>query len=396
MERIANTVAERFADELGADLAGAYLYGSLVQRTFAPGESDLNLLLVVSEEASIHELRRLFRPLWGKYGRQLQRAPLIATRPALARHFQLYPTLAHHLVNEVRSLLARTVDWPPLPRLTPHDTYVRQALALMQASVALAPEMEGVGERPLTPLRRAARQILGEPVSPGETAVDLFARLHRELDPKIAALPTEQRWTSTRTATSPLLPGLQATYRRNVEHIVLAFAQLAPGQLQAIAWEKMARRLGKEYKTLQVTSSAQFRLIHEMERPLDITFQRSQHTWGVDVLKSLETESWRQFRQAARLPSNLQLDQLPNAYLTAGDEEIHDVIHDFQNRLLNVQLEHELLVRLLDVKKFEPPQPLPGRDAPNPQRIDAILQHAGWWADYYTAAMRAAWMSGAR
>jgi hypothetical protein len=180
---------------------------------------------------------------------------------------------------------------------------------------------------------------------------------------------------------------LQATYQHNVENIVLAFAQLSPGQLRAIAWEKLARRLGKEYKTLQVTSSAQFRLIHEMERPLDITFQRSKRTWGVDVLRSLETDPWRQFRQAARLPSTLQIDQLPNAYLTADEDDIHDVIHDFQNRLLNVQLEHELLIRLLDVQKFEPPQPLPGRDAPNSQRIDAILQHAGWWSDYYAGAM---------
>jgi hypothetical protein len=387
MERIANAIAERFADELGADLEGAYLYGSLVQRTFTPGESDFNLLLIVSESASIHEMRRVFRPLWGEYGRQLKRAPLIARPAALARHFQLYPTLAHHLVNEARSLLARTVDWPPLPRLTPHDTYLRQALALMRASSALAPEMKGVGERPLLPLRRVARHILGEPVSPAVTAVDLFARLHQELDPKIAALPSEQPWTSRRTATSPLLPGLQATYQHNVENIVLAFAQLSPGQLRAIAWEKLARRLGKEYKTLQVTSSAQFRFIHEMERPLDITFQRSKRTWGVDVLRSLETDPWRQFRQAARLPSTLQIDQLPNAYLTADEDDIHDVIHDFQNRLLNVQLEHELLIRLLDVQKFEPPQPLPGRDAPNSQRIDAILQHAGWWSDYYAGAM---------
>ncbi len=63
------------------------------------------------------------------------------------------------------------------------------------------------------------------------------------------------------------------------------------------------------------------------------------------------------------------------------------LIHDFQNKLLNIQLEHELLVRFGIVQRFTPPEPLPEREAPNHQRIELIFKHFHWWTNFYTDQM---------
>jgi hypothetical protein len=56
--------------------------------------------------------------------------------------------------------------------------------------------------------------------------------------------------------------------------------------------------------------------------------------------------------------------------------------------MLNIQLEHELLGRLQGLERFVPPAPVPGRDTPPRQRLDAIFQHLDWWTEYYVEQMR--------
>ncbi len=47
----------------------------------------------------------------------------------------------------------------------------------------------------------------------------------------------------------------------------------------------------------------------------------------------------------------------------------------------------KLLYRLLDVSRSEPEQPLPRRDEPLTERIDAIAEHLRWWTKHYTQQM---------
>jgi len=67
-------------------------------------------------------------------------------------------------------------------------------------------------------------------------------------------------------------------------------------------------------------------------------------------------------------------------------DAIHVLIHDLQNRLLNVQLEHELLYRLLSFERFDQPA-LPDRDAPSTERLDGIFEQLDWWSAQYVAKM---------
>jgi hypothetical protein len=128
-------------------------------------------------------------------------------------------------------------------------------------------------------------------------------------------------------------------------------------------------------------------MIVEIERPLDLVFLRYQHEWGKHPLDEIQLSQRQILRHAARLPLVVQIDLLPNAYLTQDDSKLHDIVHDFQNKLLNVQLEHELLCRLQKIERFVPPEPLPDRSTPSPIRIDAIFKQLGWWAEYYANEM---------
>lgn len=395
MERIVHAVINTLAKELGASLENAYLYGSLAQRTYEMGDSDINLLLVVSEDLPIHKLRASFWPLWQEYRRRLLRAPLVATPRTLARHLLLHPALRDHLadsgqvVHGVGDVLA---NLPPLPASTPEETYAYLAHQALLASAALAPDRRSTAEQAVNQrrLRSLARRIFGQPVSSQETAVTTFARIQEHLAPLINSLPNLPPWESTRIATSPMVPGLQATYVKDLENLILVFNQLTAKQLSSIGWSKLAERLAKEYNVIFVTSSVQLRLINQYETPMDLFFKRTKHTWGEDPLRDLQASTYYKLRQAARRPSAILLDSLPNAYLTTPSQEMGTVVHDFQNKMLNVQLESELLKRLGVVDFGAPPTPLPGRETPLPERITAIMRHLDWWAGHYTTAMRQA------
>ncbi len=395
MERIVNAVVNTLSNELGSALENAYLYGSLAQRTYEMGESDINLLLVVSEGLDIHALRAVFLPLWQEYGRRLLRAPLVTTRRTLARHLLLNPVLSDHLASEGQPLVDSgnmLTSLPAQPALNLQDTYAYLAHEALLASAALAPELWPPEEQAENrrKLRSLARRIFGEGVDPQETAVSTFARIQEYLIPIINELPTDQPWQSLRTATSPMLPGLQATYAKDLEKMILVFNQITAKQLASIGWGKLAGRLAKDYTGLYVTTSVQLRLVNEFETPLDIFFKRNKRTWGEDPLGDLATTNYYKLRQAARRPSSILVDSLPNAYLTRPESEVGDIIHDFQNKMLNVQLESELLGRMGLVERAKPPMPLPGRESPPKERIDAIFGHLDWWTDHYTKAIQQA------
>ncbi len=393
MERIVNAVINTLSKELGNELENAYLYGSLAQRTYEIGESDINILLVISENLDLYKLRTIFFPLWQEYGRRLLRGPIIATRRTLARHLLLHPVFSNHLVNDGQPLIksgSMLTHLPTQSSAQPQDTYAFLAHEALMASAALAPDLWAPEEHAenMGRLRRLARLIFGTAIDPQETAVATFARIQEHLCPIINDLPSSQPWKSVRTATSPMLPGLQATYTKDLEKIILVFNQITAKQLASVGWDKLALRLKQDYNGVFITTSAQLRLVNEFETPLDLFFKRSKRTWGEDPLGDLQTTTYYKLRQAARRPSGVLIDSLPNAYLTSPENEMGKIIHDFQNKLLNVQLESELLGRMGLIDRTKPSLPLPDRGAPFQERINAIFYHLDWWADHATQAMQ--------
>jgi hypothetical protein len=388
-EAIKNVVAT-LTQKLASQLEAIYLFGSVLDGTYQSGESDVNLWLVTADSHNIHDFRAVIQPIWHEYGDILQHAPWISPRFAFLRHIELNPLLAYHLVESGRQIFGEVNLLTDLPTSTRHEMYAYMVAELTQASAALAPNMleENVAEARLLQLQRLGRRLLGKEAVEGTTTTTLFARLQAWLQQKTADLPSDQPWTK-KVPPDVTLPGLQAIYRES-GHVVMVFADLVPKMIESNEWMGLGEDLSGEYKGMRVVTADHLRLMIQYNTPLDLKLRRYEHQWGLDPLAELEVETWRVLRTAANIPSYTRTIPFPHAYFTNSDDKINKVIHDFQNRMLNIQLEHELLCRLEHIQRFTTPEPLPGPDVPQLERITSIFQHFDWWSNYYTQKMREA------
>jgi hypothetical protein len=288
MQEVVNAVVASLSRKLGDQLRAVYLYGSLVQGHYQPDESDINLLAVVADGTSIHAIRDIFHPIWREEGNRLRRAPLIAQEGAFVRHLRLSPTLAQHLGREGQQLLGPPDHLPDCPPLNPHIAVAHLASEAMEVSTALTPDLqepEIAGAR-LPQLRRLARRLHGKPMAKEESAVHLFALIQHYLSSQMDNLPAAKAWRSARTpaAASPLLPGLQAIYKRTDNTMVLAFTDLSPQQITTMPWQGLSQQLADQCTGLVVTTTTQLCLASAFARPLDLCLQRDQLDRGLDPL----------------------------------------------------------------------------------------------------------------
>ena len=392
MNAALNNITQTLVADLGAQLEAVFLFGSQAAQQYKTAVSDTNLLLITAPDANIHAIRRSFYPLWQQHKMVLKRAPLVANRHALKRHLQLNPHLALNLLQHGQQLAGK-----PMPdgyfrtSVNPAEVYAHLAQQLLDASAALSQTSDSQAE---VMLNRLARQISNQPLAQGETAVTQYNLVQQALTTVLNQLPAAKNWhKAAQTGPgSPTIPGLQAIYNENNKNIFV-FNQLTPAQISQINWQALAQHLPQSDASLHITTVAQFCLMTLYNKALDLRFNKYQHKWGIHFLPRLTASSRQILRQAARMPSQILIDALPHSFLTAtnsNDDTLHKLIHDYQNRMLNIQLENELLFRLrLIPAKYEPPEPLPPPTTASPKRLDAIFQHLEWWADFYQSALQA-------
>lgn len=392
MRKTVDLIVKQIASALEDQLEAIFLYGSVAQGFHQPDESDVNLFLVTTEDCDIFSLRERFAPIWQDHAKTLKRAPCFANRHAFARHLQLNTLLAHHIVRDGKKLFGhKPILSQEIQGLRAAEAYAHLAYQAMLASQVLMPEV--LEEETAVALRRKlhslVRRIQRAPLNPNETDTQLFARVQNYLNPIIAKLPEVKVWDgfNVPTQTSPFLPGLSAIYEETGK-LVLTFAQLTPQQLLRTDWQEVSSEVPDSALGVELTSAAQLYLIASYEHPLHIRFRKYEHSWGPDFIADIDPPHNQVMRQAARQPSEILVNSLPNAFLTYPEEEFHKLIHDFQNKLLNIQLEHELMVRFGLTDRFTPPEPLPGRDEPITVRIEAIFKNLNWWANFYTTKMQ--------
>lgn len=391
MNSALNTLSQTLTADLGSQLEALFLFGRQAQQSPRTAVSPANLLLVISPDANIHAIRDSFYPLWQQHKAALKQPPLVATQKALRRHLEFNPHLALDMLRHSLQLAGQ-----PMPtnffrtRVNPHELYAHFAQELLIASAALSQSGRPEDD---TLLNDLVQQICARPASATATAVSRFSMVQQGLTAVLNQLPTAKNWTQAAQTgpTSADIPGLQAIYTENNKNIFV-FNQLTPRHIGQINWQTLAQHLPQTDGSLHVTTVAQFCLLALYEKGLDLRFNKYQHNWGIPFLARLTPSSRQILRQAARMPSNILVNALPHSFLTAAnasDDTLHKLIHDFQNRMLNIQLENELLFRLgLIPAKFVPPQPLPDRDTSAKQRLSAIFQHLEWWADFYQSALQ--------
>lgn len=109
-----------------------------------------------------------------------------------------------------------------------------------------------------------------------------------------------------------------------------------------------------------------------------------QHIWGADLLQNLAFAPPKVLAGAARVPSFWQFYGMSKLLFSPISEEFdRKIIHDLQNRLLNIRLQNELFGHFKIAPKGIPSISIPDRTAPTALRLKAIENLFEWWTDYY-------------
>ncbi|HUS94282.1 MAG TPA: nucleotidyltransferase domain-containing protein [Patescibacteria group bacterium] len=380
--------------DLGQNIEAVYLYGSLSNGTYQPGQSDINLLIVLDEEESFHQARKVLRPVWCNFGPVLKRTPLIATQSTLRRHLSFNPGLSRHL-NEYGSLLAGHPCLPePLTR-DPIERLSEMARIAMHGSAAITPsllsERENAGT--ISCLRSLSRQLFDHEVSEDEHATALFSQIQADILSKMEQHPSLFWKDQPISGAPPLVKDLRGIYEHE-NRLVLLLPDSGPEdvarRIKNIDWNAVAGRIISQYRGLWVTTAAQLRMIMLYDSPAAYQLGSYNHAWGLDPLVDLKVDAWRIFRNFGRSPSTLLVDTLPQAYTMSEDSDLAMMVHNLHNKLLNVQLKNEIYCRMQERPIAKPPGHLTDRDLPMEKRIDGIYNHLDWWSGHYANEMATA------
>ena len=362
-----------------------YRFGDGERDNVVPGLANLELLALVRDSSSITPLRAAFLPLWQQVGHRLQQPLAAATPASWQRHLELDPLLGHRQAQYGR-LLWGTAEPYRNGSASARSQAAFAADVAMQASEALTAAVLSSTEAQEAVRRlRGVARFLGH--SPdGAMPAQLFAAIQTTLSPLLPLKPETTSRPLLPDAPS-LLPELQAIYEK-ADRLIFVLPEMPASRWESINWHAVADTIAGQCAGLQLATPAQLRLVVSHQYPVHYTLRSYRHIWGRDLLAGLSITRRRLWQDAARLPSLLETVELPQSYLSATDDELSRVIHDFQNKLLNVQLRHELLLRMKMVRQITPPPPLPPRTESAARRIAGIFQHLNFWANFYTDLMR--------
>lgn len=342
------------------------------------------LLLLFGDDLPIHSAREAILRLQIDWREKLEAPPFVFTPSSLARHTRLFPLFHAHIAAHAQHLHGQI-----LPLQSSDKVHAVERLTFLigesiAASAALAPARSD----PATyhKLQRLAQLLSGEESDPEASPAELFARVQvylRHIFDSLPALAQHRTPLVKSTTESNLL-----AFYEDQQRLLAIIPPLSANLIQRIDWSALVQPMAAHLTTLNVATADQLFLAIQALRPLDYVLGNFRLLWGASLLKGLAVSARAVFRQAARRPAALLCDGVLGEYLLAPNAKaLHQVIHDYQNRLLNLRLSHELLCRQFDVPLSEPPTPLPRRDEPLSVRIDAIVAHLNWWADHYLQLM---------
>ncbi|MGH2537121.1 MAG: hypothetical protein ACRDHL_06985 [Candidatus Promineifilaceae bacterium] len=342
--------------------------------------------LVLEADGRLHDWRRL-KPAADWLVQLAASTFLLVGGPeAVANYVFLDPLLPDLLGEAACGYLAAG----PAARPDGRDWLAEVAYSLWQSSAFLCRQRppDGSSWRASGTLGLLATHLLPAAARDGQQDGALIGLLHSWLAARTADLP-DLAWTNSDLSGAPaLLPELQAIYELDND-VTLVLPDLPPEKafpfFGRVEWPAIGESLSDAYERVLLATPAQFQLLAEFARPLDLHLKRFQHVWGLNPLLGLEPAPWRLARDLALSAYMLGLHELPLAYLACAEPELPNLVHHFSNRLLNIQLRSELYARSRGQTPEGPAQPLPGRHASYDTRIGALLDHLHFWAERHRA-----------
>ena len=386
-ENAVNDVALAYQDALGDHLKSVYLFGSLVEGHFEPAVSDINLLVVIDTNPSIDFYDEKVRPIWQDFSKSLRTNPIVASPAVLNRHLDMNPLFASHLRRVGQLILGDEYDWPE-PNVDIMSHMVRLATQALETSTLLGPSLLSEQGRQVSQkkLRKIHKQIFGLDRVKPQSDNDLVCQLLLFANDRIADFPDLLITDLFAEGAPPLINRLLSICEAE-NRIYLVFPDLLTpeykGILSKVDWSAVADRVAGAYSQLQITTASQLRLILRYEHAADFKLRSFSHVWGVDILEDLDVSERTIYQNQGRIATELLMLDLPSSFIYTKRSDLAMLVHDYQNKLLTIQLRHELLCRIMKKELEFPEQKLPSREAPVEFRLQGIFDHLEWWANYY-------------
>ncbi len=392
--RAISAVNDALRQEYAGNFVCLYLFGSVVSGDYQFGQSDVNLLAVIEGDVDINRLRYALKPIWLEHGDVLRKVPKIGNTRSIDNYLAINPLLAQHIASQGELLHGQPCFAQP-PEIDLPEQLARTISLTVQASAAIAPSLlpKKEASEAFMNLRRLFKQTFQKNVEDASQASLLLSQIKQHIHEELRLVP-QQPWEDTPVRDAPpLISDLRGIYE--IENRLLLVlpesdAESIAQRILTIDWPAVAGRVADQFRGLRVATARELRLMLQYEDVSDLYLKSYDHAWGLDPLAGIEVETWRIYRDLARLPAELLVSGLPHAYIASEDADIAMLNHDFQNKLLNIQLRNELLGRLNFQPVSLPPAPLPDIDEPVEQRIDAIFNHLDWWTNQYSASMKSA------
>ena len=390
VEDTANTLEEILGDRL----ISLFLFGSLSEDLYEANISDINLLVVAESTDDINIYRQLLRPVWRTQGEFLRSAPMICTPENLNRHLALNPLFENHLVRYGRLIHGEDILWQNASDAELEET-AALAVDSMKLSTLLTPSLLTEQEKSTASqfLRRVHKHLFGLSLTHESNETEQLFRVLIYTNSILLGIPEIILPEFVALGASPLVHRLLSVYEAdNCLYLVLPnfSSEEFEDVLYSVEWPAIADRIGGHYRQMRLITAGQLRMILSYELSADYRLKTFTRVWGADVIEELPIAEWRVFRHLARLPSDLILVNLLDDYISTLQSDLAMLVHDYQNKLLNIQLRNELLCRIMGYEIETASEPLPSRDAPIEVRIQGIFDHLEWWASYYANKMEVA------
>jgi hypothetical protein len=343
--------------------------------------------VIIGSSTNIELYDEKIRPIWQLYHKTLRTNPIVTSPGPLNRHLALNPLFASHLRRVGQRIIGDEYDWPE-PNLDILEHMVRLAEQAIECSALLGPTLLLAQDKQVahSKLRQIHKQIFGLNTVESQSDNDLIYQIILFANDRLADFPDLLNPDIFAEGAPPLINRLLSIYEAE-NRIYLVFPDLPSSEFKEILgnvdWSTVTDRVAGFYKELRVTTAAQLRLILCYKHSADFKLKTFSHVWGVDILEDLNVSDWTIYRNQARLSSELLLFDLPSNYVYTNRSDLAMLVHDYQNKLLNIQLRHELLCRIMSRELEFPDQRLPSRGAPIEVRLQGIFDHLEWWADYY-------------
>ena len=332
---------------------------------------------MLKKTADLPAARQKLAAWWPSQQHLIKSPPRIGVQRAIQYHLQLHPIYLNHLrLHSISHTAAtHTIDISPRVEMPSHTHLTN--LAFYASHDITSPT-------PSPTLSKLIRQISHTAAPVINTSVRQLSTIWQTIQSKKPPPPFSPPASPT-TPPPYNIQNLIALYNKlDVLIIVLS----SPVDLFLTDWTAVWKQVQADgYTELYLTTPDQFRLILHHYGALDVRLLSYDHLWGNPLIDSLQPTITDICYAAARYASNIQFHYFSDHYfydpITKAHGEQH--IHDLQNKLLNLQLQNEILARLKLISPHKPATPIPGRDASHAQRFQAIYQHLTWWVEHYLA-----------